>query len=245
MYNPVSIDASVTNDNWLEEELKHVKFRDKRLNNRLIKTSKFIEGKASGSINQSCRDWKDAKGAYRLFSNEKVEVSKIYLSHYKQTYNRIKGNNFIFAVQDTSYLDYDSHRKTKDLGSISKAYSKHKMGLIVHSTLAVTVDGMPLGLTSQQCWGRPIREEKAAEKSRRRYVTNIEGKESYKWIRALKETIKNVPATKIITIGDREADIFAFLWEAEALGSLFVIRNRQDRKLIFVLKLVKRKYRQI
>jgi hypothetical protein len=230
MYNPAIVDDA--NNKWLESELQHVKFKYKRLIDRLIKTSNLIEWKASGSINQSCRNWKDAKGAYRLFSNEKVEVREIYSSHYKETYNRIKDQSFILAVQDTTYLDYDSHIKTKDLGSISKAYTKHKMGLIVHSSLAVTVDGMPLGLTSQQCWARPIREEKSVEKSRRKYVTKIEDKESYKWISALKQTIKNVPNIKIITIGDREADIFEFLWEVEALGTLFVIRNRHDRKLI-------------
>jgi hypothetical protein len=66
----------------------------------------------------------------------------------------------------------------------------------------------------------------------KKYVTKIEDKESYKWIRALKQTIKNVPNIKIVTIGDREADIFEFLWEVEALGTLFVVRNRHDRKLI-------------
>ncbi|WP_253303191.1 transposase [Wolbachia endosymbiont of Phyllotreta cruciferae] len=37
-------------DKWLERELKHINLGDKRL----IKTSYCIEGKASGSINQSC-----------------------------------------------------------------------------------------------------------------------------------------------------------------------------------------------
>ena len=36
----------------------------------------------------------------------------------------------VFAIQDTTYLDYDSHIKTQELGSISKNYTKHKQGLI-------------------------------------------------------------------------------------------------------------------
>jgi hypothetical protein len=106
------------------------------------------------------------------------------------------------------------------------------MGLIVHSTLAVTINGLPLGLTSQQCWARPIREETIKGKARRRYITAIQEKESYKWLIALKETIKHLANTQIITIGDREADIFEFLWEMESLGTSFVVRNRQDRKFI-------------
>jgi hypothetical protein len=220
-------------EQWLEKELQHVNFCDKRLFNRLLKTTSLIEGKASGSINQSCGTWKDAKGAYRLFSNEKCIANEIYDSHHKETGARIKGNKFIFAIQDTTYLDFDSHIKTTGLGSVSKAYKKHKMGLIIHSTLAVTAEGLPLGLSSQQCWSRPLREEEAQEKSRRIYRTYISNKESYKWITALKETVKNVPeGTQIITLGDREADIFEFLWTAQSLDTFFVVRNRQDRKFI-------------
>lgn len=66
-------------------------------------------------------------------SNEKLEDKEIYSSHYKETKERIKGNQLVFSVQDTSYLDFDSHIKTKRLDSISKAYTKHKMGLLLHS----------------------------------------------------------------------------------------------------------------
>ena len=139
----------------------------------------------------------------------------------------------VFAIQDTTYLDYDSHIKTKELGSISKNYTKHRKGLIMHNTLIVTRKGLPLGLASQQCFTRIAREEEQKDKSRRRYVTPIKDKESYKWIAALKETVDNVPKDiKIITIGDREADIFKFLWKIEESGTSFVIRNRQDRKFI-------------
>lgn len=225
--------ANISGAGWLENELKHVDFKDKRLVNRLIKTSNFLDSKASGTINQSCRSWKDAKGAYRLFSNDKFDIDEVYSSHHAETQNRIASKDLVFAIQDTTHLDYDSHIKTKELGSISKAYTKHKRGLIMHSTLIVTPEGLPLGLTSQQCWARIAREEDQKEKARRRYLAHIKDKESYKWITALRETLGNVPQnTKVITIGDREADIFDFLWEIEASGTGFVIRNRQDRKFI-------------
>ncbi len=107
------------------------------------------------------------------------------------------------------------------------------MGLIVHSALMFTVEGLPLGLSSQQCWARAIREETAQEKSRRKYISSSEDKESYKWIAALKDTMHIIPKdTKVITIGDREADIFELLWSCQEKGSLFIVRNRQNRKFI-------------
>ncbi|MFT4058520.1 MAG: transposase DNA-binding-containing protein [Legionella sp.] len=144
------MERSSTSKHWIEKELQHVNLGDKRLNRRFLKTSKLIEAKASGSINQSCGSWKEAKGAYRLFRHEKLKEADIYSSHAQETCNRIKGHPFILCVQDTSYLDYDTHIKTQGLGSISKAYTKHKQGLLLHSTLALSEDGLPLGLTSQQ-----------------------------------------------------------------------------------------------
>jgi len=87
-------------------------------------------------------------------------------------------------------------------------------------------------LTSQQCFTRPIREETPKEKQRRKYLTNIKDKESYKWITSLKETIQNTKGIQVITIGDREADIFALMLEAEEFGTLFLVRARKDRTLI-------------
>lgn len=154
-------------------------------------------------------------------------------SHYKETQERIKGNEFVFSVQDTTYLDFDSHIKTKGLGSVSKSYTKHKMGLIMHSALMFTMEGLPLGLSSQQCWARVIREETAQEKSRRKYISSTEDKESYKWIAVLKDTMHIIPEdTKVITIGNREADIFELLWSCQEMGTLFIVRNRQNRKFI-------------
>lgn len=181
----VNIDANEqrarSENKWLKMELRHVNLGDRRLNKRLIKTSYLIEGKVSGSVNQSCRKWKEAKGAYRLFDNEKFVAKEVYSSHHKETAERIKGNKLVFSVQDTSYLDFDSHIKTQGLGSIAKNYTKHKKGLILHSALVVSEKGLPLGLSSQQCWARPARkEETTKEKANRRYRTSIKDKKSYK-----------------------------------------------------------------
>ena len=78
-----------------------------------------------------------------------------------------------------------------------------------------------------------MREENPQEKASRQYRTSSKNKESYKWITSLKETLRSIPEeTQVITLGNRESDIFEFLWDAQALGTLFVIRNRQNRRFI-------------
>ncbi len=57
MKNIVTYESNISSTGWLENELKHVDFKDKRLVDRLIKTSNFLDSKASGTINQSCGSW--------------------------------------------------------------------------------------------------------------------------------------------------------------------------------------------
>ncbi|MGL9732382.1 MAG: hypothetical protein ACR5KX_06560 [Wolbachia sp.] len=40
------------------------------------------------------------------------------------------------------------------------------------------------------------------------------------------------PNVQLVTLGDREEDIFKFLCVTETLGSFYVIRNRANRKYI-------------
>ncbi|HYX37262.1 MAG TPA: IS4 family transposase [Oligoflexus sp.] len=219
-------------NSWIEREFQHVEFGDERLNSRFYQTVHSLAGKSSGTIKQSCGEWKDVKGAYRLFANKKVVTDEILASHQIETAKRMSSHNILFAVQDTSYLDFDSHTKTKGLGSISKAYKKHKKGLMLHSSLILSSDGTPLGLSYQKCWSRDARNETKEEKSQRQYRTRIEDKESFKWIEALQETIRMTPPdTEIITIGDRESDIFEFMLAAESYQTSFLVRNRQNRRL--------------
>ena len=114
MKDIVTYGSNISSTGWLENELRHVDFKDKRLINRLIKTSNLLDSKASGTINQSCRSWKDAKGAYRLFSNDKFDIDEVYSSHYVETQNRIQGKNLVFAIQDTTYLDMTLILKQKN-----------------------------------------------------------------------------------------------------------------------------------
>ena len=65
-------------------------------------------------------------------------------------------------------------------------------------------------------------------------MPSIEDKESYKWIIALKDTMKIIPeGTEVITVGDRESDIFELLWSCQELNSLFIVHSKQNRKFIY------------
>jgi hypothetical protein len=127
----------------------------------------------------------------------------------------------VLAVQDTSFLNYTHHPATGGLGTIGGG----QRGLVMHSTLVFTPQGLPLGVLEQQIWARSTADP-AARKAKRRPIAETE---SHKWLDAMRETVTITPTeTRLITIADREADIFEFLDQAATLDAEYVIRAAQD-----------------
>ncbi len=213
---------------WSKEEFSGIDFNDKRLNKRFIKLSEALSSQPSVPINQACQDWSDTKAAYRLFDNEKVTPQEILRVHKERTQQRIRDYPLVLAIQDTTYLDYTRHPKKKGLGPIGTT-KQDIQGLLMHSTLAVSPQGLPLGLLSQEIWARQEGEQGKKKERKRR---SIEEKESYKWLKALIETAELRPdGVRVITVCDREGDIYEFIAKAEELKVEFLVRAAQDRAL--------------
>jgi hypothetical protein len=95
----------------------------------------------------------------------------------------------------------------------------------LHTCLAVSTDGVPLGALAHRLWRRPPKEE---EKAKNRLLKD---KESARWIEVTKEAARIVPApTRVVMVGDRESDIFDLLLLADSNHD-FLIRARWDRQL--------------
>jgi hypothetical protein len=135
----------------------------------------------------------------------------------------------VLAVQDTTSLNYSAHPATEGLGSIGTR-SGGALGLIVHDTIAVAEGGVPLGVLDAQVWARP--EEKVAEAERKR---PIEQKESAKWLRSYEVACRvqaELPHTRVISTGDREADLYELFAMARDRqgGADLLVRAEQNRR---------------
>ncbi|MGE3757227.1 MAG: IS4 family transposase [Pseudobdellovibrionaceae bacterium] len=223
------------NTDWLLSEFQSLDLEDPRLIDRFFITAQLLASKPSDCIHKACGKWSAVKGAYRLFSNDKVSIEDIFTCHQQETVKRTADHELVFAIQDTTFLDYHKHKKTEGLGTISRPYGdKHKRGLIAHLTFAVTQQALPLGVLTWKCWSR------VARPTRTRYevqLGNIEretkDKESSKWIDALRETHELLKShnTKIVTLADRESDSYELMHEHIKNGRSFVIRSRVNRRL--------------
>jgi hypothetical protein len=106
-------------------------------------------------------------------------------------------------------------------------------GLHLHSSLGVTVQGVPLGFLDAQCWARDPDE---FGKKAQRHALPIEDKESYRWIKsyqAVAQVQKRNPQLTLVSMGDREADIYELFAEAlrEPGGPKLLVRAKHNREL--------------
>jgi hypothetical protein len=94
---------------------------------------------------------------------------------------------------------------------------------LVHSVLALLPSGVPLGLLEQQRWARAVRARRTRE---------TREKESHRWLDAEQATLAALPpATEVLTIADREADIFDLFAAERRPGAYLLIRAVQTRRL--------------
>jgi hypothetical protein len=188
---------------WVIEELSQAQFGDQRLTRRFMRLVSDLAARPEATVPQACADAAATKGAYRFWDHEQVTPEAMRAAHRAKTVERAQPERTLLAIQDTTTLNFNSHPKTQGLGPIDA----HKtQGLQVHSVLAVSAGGVPLGLLHQQVWARDPGQ--TGKKHKRKQVP-IEEKESYRWLQSLTATQQAVPAgTPIITVADREADIY-------------------------------------
>jgi hypothetical protein len=215
---------------WVEEELGTVEFYDPRLSRRLFGLVRDFYGQSEASIPQACESLAKTTAAYRFFRNDRVTMNAILRAHTESTIERIKSHKVVLAAQDTTTLNYDNHSATQGLGPIS-SHKNPAMGLVVHDTMAFTPDGTPLGLLDVQCWSRDPQD---IGKSQRRKKLPIEEKESIKWLKsyqAVADAQRLCPETRLISVGDRESDIYELFLEAkrDPAGPDLLVRCERSR----------------
>ena len=205
-----------------KSDFETVDFGDKRLNKRLQMVIENSTKNAQKSILGAEGDRSGAKAFYRLLGNERFDHEKLAEAAKAGTISRMEGT--VLAIQDTTDVNLNGHRKTEGLGYSSE----HVRGVKVHSCIAVTPESLPIGLICQSYESGPegkstlTKEEKAARAT--------EEKESFRWLKTLDEATIEIPEDiHVVTICDREGDFYELYAQALEWGEDFVIRVMHDR----------------
>jgi hypothetical protein len=144
-------------------------------------------------------------------------------------------------LHDTTTFTFQRDNQ-QPIGITHKAYGgkdeegRHKArtlcGILMHSSLAVTPEGLPLGLAAVKFWSR--KEFKGCTALKRRINPTrvpIEAKESFRWLDNLRRSTGLCGmANRCVHIGDRESDIYELFCLARQLDTHFLVRTCVDRQ---------------
>ena len=236
---------------WIDQELAGCVFADERLGRRFA----MLMGQLSKGLGQTlplaCGDWASTKAAYRFLDNDRVSEQEILAGHFQATQARFaSAEGPILVLHDTTEFSF-TRSDTKAIGQTRKVAAgpqkkdgrqrMHTMcGILMHSSLAVTTDGLPLGLAAIKLWTRKKFKGTNALKGKGadglKHSVNatripIEKKESIRWLQNVRQSTANLgDVDRCVHIGDRESDIYERFGECESLRTNFVVRTGVDRR---------------
>jgi sensor domain CHASE-containing protein len=135
-------------ESWAQQEGGQAHLGHAARTTRLVQLVEDLVAHPAESVPQACEDWAATKAAYRFWDNKHVEAAAIRQGHIEQTLARCQGHEMILAIQDTTDVDYSTHAATTGLGHLQGKRTKGRLpqGLKVHSVLAASSEGVPLGL---------------------------------------------------------------------------------------------------
>jgi hypothetical protein len=226
---------------WFDRELAGCSFADARLDKRLRKLVAQIGSAMGRSIPLVCQDWANTKAAYRFLSNGRVSEADILAGHFESTRERTAATEGpVLVLHDTTEFTYQREDSgaigiTKNINSgrdkAGRLRSHTVCGILMHSSLAVTTHGLPLGLTAVKFWTRKKFKGTAALKKKINPTrVPIEKKESIRWLDNLRQSTELLgDPGRCVHIGDRESDIYELFCQAREAGTHFVIRTCVDR----------------
>jgi Transposase DNA-binding/Transposase Tn5 dimerisation domain len=215
-------------DSWAEEEFGAAVLGDARRTKRLIALAHAFGQRPSASLPAAAQDPAMLKAAYRFFDTDTVEPAAMLASHTSSTHDRCASVAVVLAVEDTTELDWSHHPATTGLGPI---HTKKHVGLLLHTTLAITPDAVPLGILHQHEWARAAATFGALPDHHARPFAD---KESYRWVRgliAINAARTACPTTQFVLVADAEADIYDLLVAERLAGVDLLIRAGQNRRV--------------
>jgi hypothetical protein len=227
---------------WIDQELLGGQFGDVRLEERFRTLLEQLSNGVGESIPLVCQDWANTKAAYRFLSNERVSEEAILAGHFQSTRDRCLAEpEPVLILHDTTEFSF----KREDIGPIgmlnkgvagqdSQGRLRHytRCGLLMHASLAVTTEGLPLGLAAVKFWTRKkFKGTNALRGKVNPTRVPIEQKESVRWLENLRQsTALFQEPQRCVHIGDRESDIYEFFSTAHELGTHFLVRTCVERR---------------
>jgi Transposase DNA-binding len=211
---------------WAITEFADADLGDLRRTQRLVQLAHALAQRPGAALPEACGSGAMLKAAYRFFANDDIAPDDMLQRHIEATSSRLNAVPLVFAVQDTTEANWTHVRVTEGLGPLGNSACH---GLLVHTTFAITPARVPLGLLAQQVWARDP--DDIGKRARRKQLP-ISQKESQQWLHSLDavDTARDCcPPTRLVSVGDREADVYDVLAAPRPPGVDLLIRASWNR----------------
>ncbi|MFM0069399.1 IS4 family transposase, partial [Paraburkholderia aspalathi] len=143
-----------------------------------------------------------------------------------QTLGRMQQVPVVLAAQDTTEFNLSHLRATEGLGYGSDS---HVRGFLMHSLLALTPEGLPLGVVGMKTW---IRRPEEFGKKHLRGQRSVREKESVKWLEGNEQLAAfkaRCPRTHVVGVSDREGDVYDVFLAERPAGVDWLVRASWNR----------------
>ena len=228
---------------WIDNEAVGSQFQDLRHGKRLRQLLEQFSNRVGATTPWACQDWANTKAAYRFFDNDRISEANILAGHFASTQGRFAASSGfpVLILHDTTELSY-KHEEVEPIGILGKIPAGSPLrpgrphmytncGILMHSSLVTTRDGLPLGLAAIKFWNR---DRFHGANTLKRHINPtrvpIEKKESIRWLENLRQSTELLDDPgRCVHIGDRESDIFELFCLAQQLGTHFLVRTCVDR----------------
>jgi len=219
---------------WAQHEFGGADLGDLRLQRRLVQCARALGvqpgrafcGAASGDVAA-------VKAYYRFIglpdAEEAVTMQAMLAPHRQRTLQRMMAQPLVLCVQDGTQLNYTHLAQCQGLGSLgTNQTGARSTGLHLHSTLALTAEGLPLGVLDAHCQAPPARAD-----DERPCAIPIKDKKTFDWIQGLRQceqAAARMPQTRLVSVMDREADFFELFDEQRRRNKVdLLVRAKHDR----------------
>ena len=221
---------------WAEKEFGTTLLGDVRRTRRLVSMAAGAARRPSGKISAVFDKTHEREGAYDFLENPSIAADAVAESYFASTVERARCESkaLVYVVVDGSSINLTDSRSERDFGPIGSPNCPAR-GLKVMNALAVSREGVPLGLVDQLFWARPPRTKLTRAAAAKRNASRaFADKEPSNFVRATVNSVERLRREGVHAwvIIDREADNRDILLGLAKAKCLFTVRSHWDRHTV-------------
>lgn len=214
---------------WAKDTFGNTSLGDPRRTSRLIKLAETLADNPGKSLMNITESPADMEGAYRFIRNDNVDAEAIAEAGFCAARVKAGQHGTLLALEDTTTISFSHRTLRNQLGHVNQG--DRCRGMLAHSVLLFAPEEKEIvGLIAQSRWTRDIT---TRGKRARHATTPYTEKEGYKW-----ETASTAMSSRlgdkmsdVISVCDREADIYEYLHYKLSTAQRFVVRSMQSRHI--------------